>query len=112
MLRRISTFLFGAEPRALLPLASPALFGLVIDLVLRPGALAGYAMQGKLIYLSSLLISAAFWLLPLVLASRLFHVRAWATQGRARLALFAFFGLWVLPLVTCGYVAQPLYYRL
>jgi hypothetical protein len=69
---RIQRLLVGDEPRALLWLALPTALALVIDLWLRAGTLAGYALQGKAIYGSSLLISAAFWLLPSWVIARSF----------------------------------------
>ena len=80
---RLRRTLLGDRPTALLWLASPTLLALVLDLALRGGALAGYATQGKLIYASSLLVSMAFWVLPLWGAAFLQRARG---GPRARLA--------------------------
>jgi hypothetical protein len=102
--------LLGDSPRLLLLFTLPTAVAVTIDLATRAGAIAAYAPQGKGIYGSSLLISAAFWALPLWLAAKLSAV----TSSRARAAragLFALLGLWVLPFATFGYGGQALYYR-
>jgi len=92
--------------KAALALA-PTLLAGAIDLVLRGGTLAGYALQGKAIYASSLLVSIGFWGLPLWGVSRLAGLR-----GRAeRVALALLLGLWVLPLATFCYGGQVVYHR-
>jgi glucan phosphoethanolaminetransferase (alkaline phosphatase superfamily) len=109
---RLRRILLGEGPRSLLLLFAPTLLALVVDVVLRGRLLAGYATQGKLIYLSSLLLSAAFWWLPLFVAARLAAGAAGATGPRralARAALVLFFGLWVLPLAIFCFPGQVLY---
>lgn len=98
----------GDEPRALLALAAPAFLACAIDLVVRPGALLGFRFAAKAIYFSSLLVSAAFWGLPLIVASKL-----WLARGRrpARAALIALVVLWILPLGTMGFAGQLVYRR-
>jgi hypothetical protein len=105
---RVVRLLLGDRPRLLLWLAAPTAFALALDLVIRAPTLAGFATQGKLIYGSSLLISAAFWALPLWLAAR--AMRGPRTAWK-RAALVLVFGLWVLPVATCAFGGQPLYYR-
>ncbi len=100
--------LLGPDPRALALLAAPTLLALVVDLLVRARVLAGFALQGKAIYASSLLVSAAFWGLPLVLACRLW--RSSPTPG-ARVALGVLLLAWVLPLVTLAFAGQLLYHR-
>ena len=56
--------LLGERPRMLLVLIAPTGLAVGLDLALRGRTLAGYATQGKLIYGSSLLVSAAFWTFP------------------------------------------------
>jgi hypothetical protein len=108
--------LLGENPRALAFLLLPTALALVLDVVLRGRVAADWALQGKAIYASSLLISAGFWVLPLWCASRL-HARATrgvpGNRGRlvARAALAAVFALWVLPLATFCYGGQALYHR-
>ncbi len=97
----------GERPLALLALAAPTGLALALDLAIRGGSIAGFATQAKLIYGSSLLISAAFWAGPLLLATWLVRRRA----PRARAAVAALFALWVLPFATCGYGGQALYHR-
>ncbi|HEX8793604.1 MAG TPA: hypothetical protein VF765_21825, partial [Polyangiaceae bacterium] len=100
--------LVGDDPRALLFFLGPTALGLLVDLVLRARALAGYALQGKAIYGSSLLVSAGFWILPLWTAARLHSVQSRSVrQG----ALAALAGLWILPLATFCYGGQVLYHR-
>jgi hypothetical protein len=90
--------------------------------------LAGYALQGKAIYLSSLLVSAGFWVMPLWCAAWL-HARSNRHAGdgdgdgdrdgvggaRGRVAsrslLVVLFGAWFLPLATFCYGGQVLYHR-
>jgi hypothetical protein len=100
-LKRIAV---GEQPRALVWLMAPTLVGCAMDLVLRPGALAGFALQGKAIYGSSLLISAASWTLPLALA-------CWLLQTGRRAALVVLLALWVLPMATMGFAGQLVYRR-
>ena len=104
----LARVLLGPDPRALALLAAPTLLALVVDLLVRAHVLAGFALQGKAIYASSLLVSAAFWGLPLVLACRLW--RSSLTPG-ARVALGALLVAWVLPFVTLGFAGQLLYHR-
>jgi glucan phosphoethanolaminetransferase (alkaline phosphatase superfamily) len=103
----------GARPRALLPFFAPTLLAIAMDLTLRARALAGYAPQGKAIYLSSWLISAAFWVLPLWVGARLLHRLGGAGRfrGAARAGLGLFFALWLLPFATLCYGGQALYYQ-
>ncbi len=103
--------MLGARPRALLPFLAPTLLAIVLDLVLRAGSLLGYALQGKAIYLSSWLISAAFWTLPLSLAARLFNLRSGPGRTVGRAGLVLFFLVWLLPFATLCYGGQALYYR-
>jgi hypothetical protein len=111
---RLKRALLGEEPRALLLLLVPTALALVLDLALRGRVLVGYALQGKAIYGSSLLISAGFWVLPLWCAARLYALRD-AGSARARLAvrggLVVFFLAWVLPLATFSFGGQVLYHR-
>src|SRR5580658_1339245 len=106
---RVKIALVGDDARALLFLAAPPLLAIAIDLSLRARTLAGYAPQGKLIYLSSWLISAAFWVWPSwLLASML------AARRRAKPVIgwgVVLIGAWLLPLTTLCFAGQPLYYR-
>jgi glucan phosphoethanolaminetransferase (alkaline phosphatase superfamily) len=99
--------LLGDRPVALLVLAAPTALALALDLALRARSIAGFALQAKFIYASSLLISAAFWSGPLWLAARLMG----RTTPRARVALAALAALWLLPFASCGFAGQALYYR-
>ncbi len=100
--------LVGDDPRALLFFLAPTALALFIDLVLRARALAGYALQGKAIYGSSLLVSAGFWMLPLWTAARL-HASGSGPARRGAIAALAV--LWILPLATFCYGGQLLYHR-
>jgi glucan phosphoethanolaminetransferase (alkaline phosphatase superfamily) len=107
-LARVKRLLAGDHARALLLLAVPTLPAIAIDLVLRPSALFAYALKGKAIYGSSLLLSASFWVLPLWVVARLLGAKA----GRLRSAgLTAMVALWLLPFATFCYGGQLLYYR-
>ncbi len=107
-LARARRVLLGDRPRLLLPLVAPTGLALSLDVALRARTLAGFATQGKLIYGSSLLISAAFWALPLWLASRAMRG---TPSPRKRAALVLVFAFWVLPVATCAFAGQALYYR-
>jgi hypothetical protein len=99
--------LVGDRPLALLVLAWPTALALVLDLVTRGGAIAGFAPQAKGIYASSLLISAAFWSGPASLACALLLRRT----RLARASAAAIFVGWVLPFAACAYAGQSLYHR-
>jgi hypothetical protein len=108
---RVARILLGERPRALLRFLAPTAGAVCLDLLLRGRTLAGYALQGKAIYGSSLLIGAAFWALPTWWAARLL-ARERQERSLARSAvLVSFFGLWVLPLATLAYGGQALYRR-
>jgi len=100
--------LLGDRPRLLLWLAAPTAFALALDVAIRAPTLAGFATQGKLIYGSSLLISAAFWALPLWFASR--GMRGPQAPWK-RAVLVVVLAFWVLPFATCAFGGQALYYR-
>jgi glucan phosphoethanolaminetransferase (alkaline phosphatase superfamily) len=100
--------LLGDRPRLLLSLVTPTVLALALDVAIRGRTLAGFATQGKLIYGSSLLISAAFWALPLWLASR--AMRGTSSPWK-RAALVLVFAFWVLPFAACAFGGQALYYR-
>jgi glucan phosphoethanolaminetransferase (alkaline phosphatase superfamily) len=102
--------LFGDRPRSLLLLLAPTLLGVMIDAALRARQLAIAQPHGKAIYFSALLVSAAFWVLPLLCAARLLRVEG-RRRAAARLAIVLFFGLWVFPIVSCSYGGQALFFR-
>ncbi len=104
---RIARVLVGEHPRALAMLAAPTLLAVLLDLALRGGTIVGFAPQGKAIYGSSLLISAAFWVLPLWCASRLLAADGKRARGGAWLVL----ALWVLPFATFSFAGQTLFFR-
>jgi hypothetical protein len=106
-LAKCKRVLLGERPLHLLAFATPTALALAIDVAIRGRAIAAFATQGKLIYGSSLLISAAFWTGPLSLAPRFLRRRSTG----AHVGLAAFFTLWILPFATCGYAGQALYYR-
>jgi Sulfatase len=105
---RCKRALLGDRPRVLLTLAAPTALAVALDVSIRGGSLAGFATQAKLIYASSLLISAAFWVEPLWLCAWLLRRRS----PRARAATATIFALWVLPFATCSYGGQALYHRI
>jgi arylsulfatase A-like enzyme len=99
-LRRARRLVLGDDPRALLFFLVPTAVSLAIDLPLRARDIAEFQPHGKAIYFSSLLVSAGFWALPLLLAAR-----------AKRAGLIAIFALWVFPLVAFGDAGQWLYFR-
>ena len=107
--------LLGEHPRALGWFLAPTALALVLDVVLRGRVIAGYALQGKAIYGSSLLISAGFWVLPLWCSARLFQLRTAAATERgrraARIGVYAIFAAWILPFAIFCYGGQALYHR-
>ena len=112
---RLRRLLLGEHPRALAWFLAPTGLALALDVLLRGRLIAGYALQGKAIYGSSLLISAGFWALPLWCAARLRQLRSTATtEGRrraARVALYTLFAAWILPFAIFCYGGQALYHR-
>jgi Sulfatase len=108
-LARVKVALVGDDARGLLWLATPTLLAIGIDLAIRARTLAGYAPQGKLIYLSSWLISAAFWVWPSWILASIFAARQ---KGRRVLPwAVVLIGAFLLPLTTLCFAGQPLYYR-
>jgi glucan phosphoethanolaminetransferase (alkaline phosphatase superfamily) len=97
--RRVLRLLLGDAPKTLSWLLVPTGLAVALDLALRWRAVLGWALQGKAIWASSMLISAAFWALPLWVAGRFVRVRA------------AVLGLWVLPIATMAFGGQTLYFR-
>ena len=84
---------------------------LAIDLALLRARrqLAGYALQGKAIYGSSLLVSAGFWALPLWTCARL---AAPAAERPVRtLARRALLFAWLVPWMAMSFGGQVLYHR-
>jgi hypothetical protein len=101
--------LLGDDPRALAWLTAPTALAVALDLALRAKRLGTYALQGKAIWASSILVSAAFWTLPLWLGARLFR-KSGSVVGRVALVLY--FLLFVLPLATMCFGGQLLYQRI
>ena len=112
---RLKRALFGEQPRVLALFLAPTLLAVVLDVVLRGRSIAGYALQGKAIYGSSLLVSAGFWVLPLWCGARLYTLQNTAASARGRLAarvgLYILFAAWILPLSIFCYGGQILYHR-
>jgi glucan phosphoethanolaminetransferase (alkaline phosphatase superfamily) len=112
-MNRLRRILFGDRPRALLYLLLPTLLSLLLDVPTRASALAGFALQGKAIYASSILISAALWALPLFLAARVWARLAEGGEGsrRARVAFRVGFALVFGALAAFCIAGQVLYHR-
>ena len=112
---RVVRLLLGQSPRALLPLLVPTGLAVLVDVVLRGRTLAGYALQGKAIYASSILIGAAIWMLPLWCSARLLHARSERADRASRVLAIAgivvLFVAFVFPVATLGYGGQALYHR-
>ncbi|MEO8797978.1 MAG: hypothetical protein ABI551_08845, partial [Polyangiaceae bacterium] len=98
-LSRIKRFFLGERPRLLFVGLAPTAVALAMDLTIRARDVAGFWVGGKAIYFSSWAISAAFWSLPIHLASRLFD----STKLPAKLGRVAFFLLFVWPLAVFCY---------
>ncbi|MGH7327550.1 MAG: LTA synthase family protein, partial [Polyangiaceae bacterium] len=107
-LARIGRFIVGERPRSLFVLLLPTLAALIMDFTIRARTIAAFWIGGKAIYFSSLLVSSAFWALPLFLASRLFASNSVAR----RIGRVAFFALFVWPLATFSYGGQALYFHI
>lgn len=105
---RARRVLLGGSGKALLGLAAPTAIGILLDLVLRPRSIAVLAFQGKAIYASSWLVSAAFWALPLAVLGR---VSSTTGASLRRACFWAIVLLWILPLVTLCFPGQATYYR-
>jgi hypothetical protein len=103
--------LLGDDPRALAWLVTPTALAVAVDLAIRGKRLFGYATQGKAIWASSLLISAAFWTLPLWLGARLVRIASERRSIGTRVGVALFFALFVLPFATMGFAGQLLYHR-
>jgi arylsulfatase A-like enzyme len=98
---------FGDRPRAVLCFVTPTLLALGCDAVLRPGSLLAFEPLQWLNYFGSTLASAGFWGGPLWLVSGLFRRGApWA-----KVALYAFFALFVFPLEVFCIGGQILYFH-
>jgi hypothetical protein len=114
-MNRLRRLLLGDQPRVLLVLLLPTLVSLALDVPTRASALASFALQGKAIYASSILISAAFWALPLFLAARLWARLATRGEGeggrRARVAFGVGFALVFGTLAAFCCAGQVLYHR-
>jgi hypothetical protein len=105
---RIRRLLLGKAAGVLPRLLLPTVAALAIDLALRTRQLAGYALQGKAIYGSSVLVSAGFWALPLWACARLGHVAAPPAAAIARRVLFV---AWLVPWMAMSFGGQVLYHR-
>lgn len=101
---RLLRVLLGDRPRALLLFLLPTALAVVLDVILRAPSIAAFAPQGKAIYASSLLVSAAFWMLPSWVLGRLWTMRA-------RVAVALLLTVWILPFATLSYAGQALYHR-
>ncbi len=110
---RVRRHLLGERPRSLLWLLVPTASALLIDLIVRARAILDFAIQGKAIYFSSLLVSMGFWVLPLWSVARL-NVLAGvggAAGVRARMASWMLRTLFLLPIATLAYGGQMVYFR-
>jgi hypothetical protein len=115
MLRKGLRLLLGDAPRQLWWCLVPTGLAVIVDLALRARTLASFAVQGKAIYGSSLLISAALWALPVWLVARGVTARRDASgHGSAVwtvLLLVLVLLAWIFPVATFGYGGQVLYHR-
>lgn len=110
---RVRRFLLGDRPKSLLWLLVPTASALLVDLVMRARAILDFAIQGKAIYFSSLLVSLGFWTLPLWTVARL-NVLAGvggAAGVRARVLSWMLRTLFLLPVATLAYGGQLVYFR-
>jgi hypothetical protein len=111
-LARARRVLLGDEPRALLWLAAPTGLSIAVDLVLRGKDFLIFEPHGKAIYFSSLLVSSAFWMLPLLWASRLSVASGARMRWTRRAIVLLFFVGWVLPIAAASYGGQVLYFHI
>ena len=110
---RVRRHLLGDRPRSLLWLLVPTAAALLVDLAIRARALLDFAVQGKAIYFSSLLVSMGFWVLPLWGVARLSVLAGagGAAGVRARTASWLLRTLFLLPIATLAYGGQLVYFR-
>ncbi len=110
---RARRVILGDRPRSLLWLLVPTASALVVDLVLRARAILDFAVQGKAIYFSSLLVSMGFWVLPLWTVARLSVLAGvgGAAGVRARVLSWVLRTLFLLPIATLAYGGQLVYFR-
>lgn len=102
--------LLGVHPRALLYVASPTLFAVAMDVLIRGKVFLAYPPLQILNYTGSTLASAGIWSGPLWLASYTFFARGRLLKIATALRI-AFFTLVVLPLAIFCYGGQALYHR-
>ncbi len=113
-LARVARAVFGTDPRRIVYLVAPTLLAITLDFAIRARALIVYPPLEVLNYFGSSLASAGFWGGPLWLASYLFAPSRSAVPWKrrwARVALGAFFALFVLPFAVFCYGGQALYHR-
>jgi len=110
-LSRARHVLLGEHPHALLPLLAPTGLALVLDVVLRGRDFLVFEPHGKAIYFSSLLVSASFWLLPLLVLARFVNARngPHSTIARAGFTLLLVAG--ALPVAAASFGGQWIYFR-
>jgi arylsulfatase A-like enzyme len=104
---RLVRVLVGDRPAALVCFVFPTILAVVFDFVLRPRSMLAFEPFQWLNYTGSTLASAGFWGGPLWLASYLFLRPGWPPRA----ALGVFFTLFVLPLATCCFGGQWLYFH-
>src|SRR5271165_2989082 len=95
-LRRARRVLLGNRPWAVLLFITPTLLAIALDFVLRAPSLLVFPPREWLNYFGSSLASAGFWGGPLWLTARLWPAR----RGPAKVTLFLFWALFLLPLAT------------
>ena len=99
---KVKQFFLGVRPKSLLFLLVPTGAAFAIDLLARARAIMDFAIQGKAIYFSSLLVSMGFWVLPLWTVARL-NVAAsvgGSAGVRARVLSWMLRTLFLLPIAT------------
>jgi glucan phosphoethanolaminetransferase (alkaline phosphatase superfamily) len=106
--RRTAGLLLGQPRSDLATLLGPTAISLALDLAERARPLAAYALQGKAIYASSLVVSAGFWGLPLWACARLGAPGAGPAARAARWALVV---LWLVPWSAFAFGGQVIYRR-
>ncbi|APR80276.1 Choline-sulfatase [Minicystis rosea] len=111
LLRRVLRFVWGDRPWMVAFVYSPTLIAMLLDVVVRPSALARLSGGMTAVYFGSALAGSGVWGALLWFGSRLFLVRSGRYAIAARAALGVLFGGLFLPFAVFAYGGQAIYYR-
>jgi glucan phosphoethanolaminetransferase (alkaline phosphatase superfamily) len=109
-LRRVVRFLLGDRPRMMLLIYAPTLLGVLLDLVVRPLALARLSAGFMALYLGSAIAGAGMWGALLWLLARLYLVEGGLARAARIFAGVSFTALF-FPFAAFAYGGQLAYYK-